>query len=232
MKIQIYGVNLTVEDGVAVAALGADHVGLDVWPGDAASLENARRVVERVRPLAATVVLPHSTDVVEILRSIELVGPDMAMTVPGVLEGDEDVVVRRLKELKRHLGDVLLMQGIAIGLPRVPGNLRALELALRYQEYVDIIILDTRIGDRIGVTGTPHDWEVSRQIVEQCFKPVILAGGLGPENVVEAMEKVRPWGVDACSALDLYPGKKDLAKVKEFIETIRRWEGEDTDIRR
>lgn len=51
---------------------------------------------------------------------------------------------------------------------------------------------------------------------------IVLAGGLGPENVAEAIEQVRPWGVDACSRLERAPGRKDHGKVSEFLRAVRQ----------
>jgi phosphoribosylanthranilate isomerase len=89
---------------------------------------------------------------------------------------------------------------------------------------VDFLLLDTSLGEDqdpvpgwVGVTGKTHDWAVSQAIIEQCQTPVILAGGLDPENVAEAIRIVRPWAVDSCTGLDLYRGKKDLPKCKAFI---------------
>jgi len=67
-----------------------------------------------------------------------------------------------------------------------------------------------------------HDWEVSRLIVERCSVPVILAGGLTPDNVTEAIHTVRPWGIDSNTPLNLRKGEKDLDKVRAFIDAIRQ----------
>ena len=72
----------------------------------------------------------------------------------------------------------------------------AIRTAKRYEPYADALILDTRTRERIGGTGIPHDWNISATIVTNSAIPVILAGGLTPENVAEAMRRVRPYGVD------------------------------------
>jgi len=66
----------------------------------------------------------------------------------------------------------------------------------RYEPYANALILDTRTSEKIGGTGIPHDWNISATIVATSAIPVILAGGLTPENVREAIRKVRPYGVD------------------------------------
>ena len=72
----------------------------------------------------------------------------------------------------------------------------AITAAKRYEPHADALILDTRTEEKIGGTGIPHDWKISARIVAGSAIPVILAGGLTPENVAEAIRKVRPYGVD------------------------------------
>ncbi|MDD2472472.1 MAG: phosphoribosylanthranilate isomerase [Methanoculleus sp.] len=72
----------------------------------------------------------------------------------------------------------------------------AIQTGKRYERYADALILDTRTREKIGGTGVPHDWNISAKIVATTAIPVILAGGLTPENVTEAIRKVRPYGVD------------------------------------
>jgi len=84
--------------------------------------------------------------------------------------------------------------------------------------HVDAILLDSRTPDRIGGTGVTHDWTISREIVRRCPIPVVLAGGLTPENVAEAIAAVRPYGVDVNSGVDGKDGHKEASKVAQFIQ--------------
>jgi phosphoribosylanthranilate isomerase len=75
----------------------------------------------------------------------------------------------------------------------------------------------------IGATGRLHDWDISRRIVENVSVPVILAGGLSPENVADAMQAVQPWGVDSNTHTNL-PGshvEKDMARIQAFVNAVR-----------
>ena len=67
-----------------------------------------------------------------------------------------------------------------------------------HERGADALILDTRTDEKIGGTGIPHDWNISAEIVAGSAIPVILAGGLTPENVREAIFQARPAGVDVC----------------------------------
>ncbi len=85
----------------------------------------------------------------------------------------------------------------------------------------DKILLDAFDAETIGGTGKTCDWEKAFEIVNNCKKPVLLAGGLTTENVAEAIEKVQPFGVDVSSSLEISPGKKSIEKVEQFIKNAR-----------
>ena len=82
-----------------------------------------------------------------------------------------------------------------------------------------LYLLDSELKGRYGGTGTTFDWALARQAAEQF--PVIIAGGLTPENVAEVIEVVTPWGVDVSSGVET-GGVKDIAKIKAFIEAVRK----------
>ncbi len=82
-----------------------------------------------------------------------------------------------------------------------------------------LYLLDSEVEGRYGGTGTVFDWALARQAAEQ--SPVIIAGGLTPENVAEVIEMVAPWGVDVSSGVET-GGVKDIAKIKAFIEAVRK----------
>lgn len=82
-------------------------------------------------------------------------------------------------------------------------------------------ILDTYHPDLPGGTGETHDWERARRICAKSPRPVLLAGGLTPENVADAIQQVQPDGVDVSSGVEASPGIKDAEKVRQFIRTVR-----------
>jgi phosphoribosylanthranilate isomerase len=87
---------------------------------------------------------------------------------------------------------------------------------------VDAFLVDRYSAESPGGTGRTVDWSRAREFVERCGKPVLLAGGLTPDNVAEAIRRVRPWGVDVSSGVESRPGRKDLERVRRFIEQCRR----------
>jgi phosphoribosylanthranilate isomerase len=91
---------------------------------------------------------------------------------------------------------------------------------LEEADTVDSILLDTGKSGKPGGTGCVHDWTLSRRIAQKTRLPLILAGGLKPENVQEAIRAVSPYAVDTASGVETF-GKKDALKIKSFIEEVR-----------
>ena len=99
---------------------------------------------------------------------------------------------------------------------------QSLLLAQQYDGLVDYLLLDTyQSGEtQVGATGAPHDWDLSRRIVRLVHTPVILAGGLGPQNVADAIQRVRPFGIDVSSGVEDAPGIKNHARLAALFKAI------------
>ncbi len=96
-------------------------------------------------------------------------------------------------------------------------------LACRAPERL-IFLLDTHYDEIGGGGGSPFDWDIALQVGQSC--PVMVAGGLTPDNISQLMERCRPWGVDVSSGVES-DGHKDANKIKAFIDNARRWEKMD-----
>jgi phosphoribosylanthranilate isomerase len=90
----------------------------------------------------------------------------------------------------------------------------AIEMAKLFEPYAHAILLDSRTADRLGGTGITHDWDISARLVKSISIPVILAGGLTPGNVYEAVCKVKPYAVDVNSGVEDIKGYKNFSKVQ------------------
>jgi phosphoribosylanthranilate isomerase len=220
MIIQIYTAQ-TPEEGLALAKLGVDHVGITPascgLPGEVSEAQG-RAIFEAIGSLAVKVSLSVERDLDTIANMVANVRPDVLH-----LCGNPDKMVspKGVLELKHMLPGLKVMQAIP-----VTGR-EALAIAQSYQNVADFLILDSfspAIGG-VGAAGVTHDWSISREIVAQSRLPVILAGGLSPENVAEAIHAVRPWGVDSLTHtnLPLEGGKfrKDLDRVGQFVVNAR-----------
>jgi phosphoribosylanthranilate isomerase len=97
--------------------------------------------------------------------------------------------------------------------------------ALRIADSCHAVHLDSRTADRLGGTGRTHDWSISRKIVTALAPlsvPVILSGGLRPNNVADAVEAIQPYAVDVNSGVENEHGDKDLSRSLQFVSTVRQ----------
>lgn len=109
-------------------------------------------------------------------------------------------------------------QGITFWNAMKPEELYFLDSYFNFDGYV----LDSYNPDTIGGTGEVCDWKKAAQLVCALKQPIILAGGLNPDNVTEAIRTVIPYGVDVSSGVESEAGKKDLKKVKAFLHAVRK----------
>ncbi len=216
MIVQIYEVS-TAEEAIALEGLGVDHIGVLVGNGAfprELPTTSARSIFEVLGPATKRVALSLSDQLEEIARVVADTMPDIIHVGAAV----DLLSVDRMRELKAAFPDVLLMRAIP-----VLGE-ASLSLAKQYADIADFLLLDSHEpGDKqIGALGRIHDWRISRRIAETVKTPVILAGGLGPDNVAAAIRAVRPYGVDSKTRTDRADrGGKDLERVREFVTAAK-----------
>lgn len=102
-------------------------------------------------------------------------------------------------------------------------RLRALHVEAGAHDDLRAVLVDTRLAGKLGGTGVPFDWRAAQGsfLQQVAHLRLIAAGGLRPENVRQAIETLRPWGVDVSSGVESSPGHKDQARVTEFIRVAR-----------
>jgi len=217
MLVQIYEIS-TPDEGRAVAELGVDHVGVLVgggaFPREQAPAA-ARAIFATLPSRTRRVALSLSAEIDVSARVIEETAPDII----HVGAAAERFGARESAELKRRYPGVRLMRSI----PVVDES--SIAFAKAHQGIADFLLLDSHApGDaQIGALGRTHDWRLSRRIVETVAVPAILAGGLGAENVADAIRAVGPAGVDSKTKTDRAgTHAKDLEKVRAFVEAARR----------
>jgi phosphoribosylanthranilate isomerase len=131
-----------------------------------------------------------------------------------------DIAIDELAALRRLRPDLFIVKSLVVG-REDPSELFA--LAATCSRWVDAFITDTfdpETGAE-GATGHVHDWEISRRLVAATPRPVILAGGLRPDNVAAAIRAVRPAGVDVHTGVEDAAGRKDAALVARFVAEAR-----------
>ncbi|MBC8521471.1 MAG: phosphoribosylanthranilate isomerase [Methanomicrobia archaeon] len=220
-KVKICG-NTNVEDAIMAVEAGADAVGVINVANTRRyiDLEDAKKICEALPIFVSKVVVVTLDNMpVEVvhdkIKSIEELGADCIQ-----LHGEEPVELAT--DLRKSMkSGIRIIKKVAVGGDKE----KCLERALAYENVVDAILLDTAAAaggtGEIGGTGKEHDWNISKEIVEHVKKPVILAGGLNPENVAKAIELVKPYAVFVSSGVESEVRKKDAVKVKEFIEAAK-----------
>lgn len=218
MKVQIYA-HKTPEDAAMSAAAGVDFIGVSMGEKgrlkDEVTFAKCRQIFDAIKETGVMrVALTVAWELAAIIETVQAVEPDVIH-----LSGDiADLPPAQVAELRKAISPVKIMQAIPVSGPET------IKLARQYQPMSDYFILDTDLADFVGIgaTGATHDWRISTEIVRRVHIPVILAGGLSPENVAEAIRAVKPWCVDPFSHTNL-PGskRKDPARVKAFAETAK-----------
>lgn len=208
LRVKICGVTRETDLRTAVDA-GADAVGFIVdVPVDTPreiDPERAAGLVAATPPFVTTVLvlMPESAGhAVELVKTVE---PDVVQ-LHGTFDPGEIRFVRA-----------------ETGAKVVPVVDTADEsLALAYDEVADALLVDTPSGEGGGGTGRTHDWDATRDLSRELHSPVILAGGLTPDNVAAAVDAVDPYGVDVASGVESSDGVKDHGAVGEFVRAARR----------
>lgn len=221
MIVQIYGIT-TAEDARLVSQLGPDHVGvvvdegIDTW--DSVDQTTAAEIVSELTT-ARVVALSLSTDVARIRETVEILGP----SIVHLARAADRLAPEAVQQLRRDLRPVEMMVTIPVRGPQ------AVDVARRYAPCSDYLLLDTAHPGTgvVGATGHTHDWSVSAGVVRAVDVSVLLAGGLGPDNVGPAIDAVRPAGVDSETHTSRTDDRrrKDLEKVRRFIEIARSHDG-------
>ncbi len=204
-----------------MAALGVERIGVTPaergLPGEV-SVSVAAEIAAAVRCATTVCALSVDSDQDAIVAMVEEVRPDVLHLCGPSGAVPPDAVVA----LRDRLPGIEIMQAIA-----VVGE-SSIADALAYAPVSDCLLLDSVSPDveGVGAAGAIHDWSVSRRIVDAVSVPVILAGGLSPENVADAIAVVGPWGVDSLTHTNhwLRDGgfHKDLDLVARFAAAARR----------
>jgi phosphoribosylanthranilate isomerase len=205
--------NTSLEDAQVAADAGADAVGFVFAP--------SLRRVTAAQAAAITPHLPESLEKIgvfvdatldEICSSVRACG----LTGVQIHSGADPNLAAKLRD---KLGPALrIVHAVHFG---PEAGQRAAAIAA--DPNVDAILVDSRTATAVGGTGTAFDWASARATVFADARTVklIAAGGLSPENVRRAIATLRPWGVDVASGVEAAPGRKDPAKVRDFVAAAR-----------
>ncbi|MDV2480590.1 phosphoribosylanthranilate isomerase [Methanoculleus sp. Wushi-C6] len=158
-------------------------MGVTYQSSDFVTPKDAAAMIRHLPPFIEPVAVTHLQETEDLIRLVR----DSHCTTLQIQDSIEPAEMDAIRDALPHLKIVKAVHVM---------DRSAITAGKRYEPYADALILDTRTTEKIGGTGIPHDWKISATIVANSTIPVLLAGGLTPENVAEAIRIVRPYGVD------------------------------------
>ncbi|MEM9538065.1 MAG: phosphoribosylanthranilate isomerase [Cyanobacteria bacterium P01_E01_bin.42] len=212
MRIKICGITNT-EQGCAIANLGATALGF-------ICVEKSPRHLtpEKIGEIIAH--LPQRVDKIGVFVNAEIdriaaIAKNTGLT--GIqLHGDESPEF--CWQLRQQLPQLEIVKALRVK------SITDLEQSKDYEEAIDTFLLDAYHPQQRGGTGKTLDWQALHNF--RPAKPWLLAGGLTPDNILIALDRVSPDGIDLSSGVERSPGDKDLAKVAKLLERVKGKEGE------
>jgi phosphoribosylanthranilate isomerase len=210
IRVKICGMT-RLDDALCAVQAGVDALGFIFYAKSPRAIgpEAARAIIEQLPPLVDAV----GVFVNEETKRIAALVRECGLTYVQ-LHGEESPA--DCLELATRITPCRLLKALRVG-----EQTTAAEVAV-YQEVVQGYLLDTYQKNLIGGTGQPFDWGLVDRL--QLSKPFLLAGGLDAGNIREALERVRPYGVDANSGLEDAPGIKNHEQIRRFIATVQAFE--------
>ncbi len=241
IEVQIYEIQ-DPREAEAVIELGVDRIGSVIlaeenWKvpaiRDAISISRGARVKHSLIPLF------HTRGV--LFQAIEYYQPDIVHFCGRLTHDDGRMIpcvplVELQTCIRKRFPEIEIMRSVPVVAPESSQRIPTPEIARYFEAASDYFLIDTSLGSEpvegyIGITGRTCDWAVARELAESSPIPVILAGGLSPENVYEAVMVVKPFGVDSCTRTNAADSsgrpvrfKKDHDKVAVFVQEVRRAE--------
>jgi phosphoribosylanthranilate isomerase len=214
--IQIAGV-IDLEEALMLVDHQVEYIGFPLRLKDGRediSEEDARLIISKIKPQSKPVLITYLEKSKEISEFCKYLDVD-------IIQLHGEIELNEIKYLKGSSPNLLVIKSLIVK----ENNMEELSHDINiFSQYADLFITDTydRVTGRTGATGKAHDWEISSKIVELSPKPVILAGGLNPNNVREAILKVKPAGVDSHTGVESPDGKKSLGLVREFVTEAQK----------
>jgi phosphoribosylanthranilate isomerase len=241
MIVQIYEIQDPWQAGRCIE-LGVDHIGSVLLSPEQWRQPILKEVIDLSKGTEVkNSLLPLFGDMETLARCLDYYSPHYVHLCGSLTDqGGRPVELQPIAELQHSLKEkfpqVGVMRTIPVSGPGMKKGFPALEIARALEPASDLFLIDTwreqePIQGFIGITGSPADWGLSRELVREINTPVILAGGLSPENVFEALTAVRPYGADTCTHTNQVDQdgravrfQKDFERVEAFIKEVRRAE--------
>jgi len=242
--VQIYEVQ-TPSEAEKLMALGVDYIGSVVVSAESWKVQSIQDTIKVIDSGGAhSSLIPLFSERDAVLRTVDYYAPDIVHFCEDLTLGACEDLLELQEGVKEKFPEIKIMRSIPIGQPGMSDLVPTLELARIFEPVSDYFLTDTLLINTsepltddqpvkgfVGITGRTCDWGVAAKLVESSRIPVILAGGISPENVYEGILEVRPAGVDSCTGTNMEDSegrsirfKKDFDKVKRLVEKARQAE--------
>ena len=243
MIIQIYEIQTPREAEKCIES-GVNQIGSVLLSQETWRLPSLKKVMGLSQEAGVkNSIIPLFRDINTLYMALDYYNPDYvhlcdSLTEQDGREMDMERHIRFQIKLKEKFPEIGIIRSIPIPLEKASPHFPALKIASVLEPFTDIFLTDTWLGKEpvhgyIGITGKKADWELSGKLVDQSKIPVILAGGLSPENVFSALKNVLPAGADSCTQTNSVDKKgrpirfmKDFNRVGKFVNEVVRFEQE------
>lgn len=213
IKVKICA-NTSIEEAKMCLNAGADIIGILVGQehtsNDFVTKEIAKEITEYVNKKCDVSLVTHLTNADEIIELTKYIGNNVIQLHSDIQESEVEKIIKELPNIKL----VRLIHVASDG-----------TICTNYEDmkYADYYLLDSfnLKTNQVGGTGLTHDWNKSNELIKKLNKPTFLAGGLNPNNVKDAINTAKPYGVDVNSGCKNESGKKDAEKVKLFVKNAK-----------
>jgi phosphoribosylanthranilate isomerase len=239
IAVQIYEIQEPREAEVMIA-LGVDRIGSVIMSHEdwkVPTIREAILVSQEAGVKHSLIPLFNTRDI--LFQAIDYYQPDIIHFCESLTDERGrltpcDGLVALQKTIKEAYPDMEIMRSVPVAVPQANQSMPTLEIAKCFEGSSDYLLTDTSgvrqpVDGYIGITGITGDWIIAGKLAASSTIPVILAGGLSPENVYEAIMTVRPFGVDSCTRTNVIEEsgkpvrfKKDRGRVKTFVQEVRR----------
>jgi len=201
----------SLEDAQLAVDAGADAIGFVFAPSP--------RQVTIERAAAITASLPAAVEKIGVFVDATLAELEAAVQTGGLtgVQLHSGIRPEMPAQLKRRFGPDLRVLRVV----HYAADAAAQAESIAADANVDAVLVDSRTATAVGGTGISFDWSAAQSLFHSARKRMVVAGGLRPENVAEAIRTLQPWGVDVVSGVESAPGSKDAAKVRAFIANAR-----------
>ncbi|MBU3948260.1 MAG: hypothetical protein KJ826_08590 [Proteobacteria bacterium] len=245
MITQIYEIQ-TPDEAEALIEAGVDNIGSVITSKSQLKQSLLKDTIDIVnKSTSKSSLIPLFSDLYSIELALDYYKPDIVHFCEDLTkylndDGFLNLLINVQESIKRKFPEIKIMRSIPISPSGVAKFFSPLLFAKKFEHISDLFLTDTillnnsniqPVNGFVGITGLTCDWDAARILVDSTSVPVILAGGLSPDNVFAGIIEVKPAGVDSCTqtnACDIYGKpvrfKKDLSKIKRFVEESIRAE--------